>query len=211
MVPPGPSSHIFALVDMSCDSHHKFKAGTWKKNMLPKGLGKKITFMESLNVSKKKVVTIDPSFMSPRRRKPKYTTSYVDCPEFSTYLERTCSESMPRRRLVAMYLAVWLSEVIIPIAGKMVCTGCIYPTCRMAFGVRYDLALALINYLCTRLKMIGILVRCAKSYSRYYGDHLLYACSCTIVAACSIWEIREISHFTEPSQMGATWVFLLRP
>lgn len=73
-----------------------------------------------------------------------------------------------------MYLGVWLSEVIFPIAGKKVRTGCIYPTCKMAFGVKYALAPALVSYLCTRLKMIDFLMRCAKPYNRYYGEHLLY-------------------------------------
>ena len=96
---------VFALAKMSRDSRHKFKAGTWIKNMLQKEPVKKITFLESPNVFKK-IVAIEPSSWSPKRRKPKYSTSYVDCPEFSTYLERTCSESMPRRCLAAMYLAV---------------------------------------------------------------------------------------------------------
>lgn len=74
-----------------------------------------------------------------------------------------------------MYLAVWLSEVIFPIAGREVRSGCIYLACKMAFGVNLALALALVSYLCTRLNMIGFLVRCAKPYNRYYGEHLLYA------------------------------------
>ena len=82
---------------------------------------------------------------------------------------------MPKRRLATIYLAVWLSEVIFPIAGKEVCTGCIYPACKMAFGVRYALTSALVSYLCIRLKMIGFLVRCAKPYNRYYREDLLYA------------------------------------
>lgn len=45
----------------------------------------------------------------------------------------------------------------------------------MAFGVRFTLALALVSYLCTRLKMIGFLIRCTKPYNRFYGEHLLYA------------------------------------
>ena len=45
----------------------------------------------------------------------------------------------------------------------------------MAFGVRFALAPTLVSYLCTRLKMIGFFVRCAKPYNRYCGEHLLYA------------------------------------
>ena len=71
---------VVALAELSLDSHHKFKAETWIKNMLQKGPGKKTTFWESLKTLKKKVVTVDPSSVSPRRKKPKYTTSYVDCP-----------------------------------------------------------------------------------------------------------------------------------
>ena len=73
----------------------------------------------------------------------KHTTSYVDCPEFHPYLERTCFGIMPKRRLVAAYLAVWLSEVIFPIAGKEIRGGCIYPARKMAFGTIFALALAL--------------------------------------------------------------------
>ena len=65
---------------MSRDSCHKFKAGTWIKTMLHKGPTKNITFLEDLKVFKKKVVTVDPSLLSPRRKVHKYTTSYVDCP-----------------------------------------------------------------------------------------------------------------------------------
>ena len=129
--------------------------------MLPKGPGRKITFLESPKTLKNKVVSVDHSSVSPRRKNPKYTTSYVDCPEFSSYLEKSYSESMPKRCLAPMYLAVWLSGVIFPIAGKEVRTGCIYPACRMAFGVRYALALALVSNMCTRLKMIDFLVHCA--------------------------------------------------
>lgn len=124
---------VFALEQMSRDSRHRFKAETWIKNMLPKGPSKKINFLESTKIFKMKVVTVDPSLVSPRRKKPKYISSYVDCPKFSSYLENTCSESMPRRRLAAMYLAVWLSEVIFRISGKKVHTGCIYLACKMAF------------------------------------------------------------------------------
>lgn len=84
---------VFALAEMSRDNCHKFKAGTWIKNMLPKGADKKITFLESSKTFTKKVVIVDPSLVSPRRKKLKYTTSYVDCSEFSSYLEKTCSES----------------------------------------------------------------------------------------------------------------------
>ena len=143
--------------------------------MLPKGPSKKITFLESPKDFEKEVVNVDPSSASPKRKKQKYATFYVGCPEFSLYLEKTCSKSMPRRRLVAMYLVVQLSKVIFPIAGKVVRTSCIYPTCKMAFEMRYTLAPALVNYLWTRLKMIGFLVRCAKAYNQNYGEHLLYA------------------------------------
>lgn len=62
-----------------------------------------------------------------------------------------------------------------PIAGKEVRVGCIYPACTMAIGVRFALAPALVSYLCTTMKMIGFLVRCAKPYNMYYSEHLLYA------------------------------------
>lgn len=106
---------------------------------------------------------------------PKYITSYVDCPKFLPYLERTCFENMPKRRLAATYLAAWLSEVIFPIAGKEVRNGCIYPTSKMAFGTKFALAPALVSYLCTRLKMLGFLVHYTKSYNGYFGEHILYA------------------------------------
>ena len=80
---------------MSRNSRRKFKAGSWIKNMLSKGPGKKITFLESSKTFKKKVVTVDPSSVSPRKKKPKSTTSFVDCPQFFSHLETTYSESMP--------------------------------------------------------------------------------------------------------------------
>ena len=159
------------------------------------------------------MVTVDPFSASPRRKKPKYTTSYVDCPEFSSYLEKTCYESMPRRRLVVMYLAVWLSEVIFPIVGKEVRTDCIYPACKIAFRVRYALALAmaLVSYLCTRLKMIGFLMSFAKPYNQYYGEHLLYAWFVYHCQGLHHLGKQEICLFTGLSQMGVTWAFLLLP
>ena len=140
---------------------------------------------------------------------PKYITSYIDCLEFLPYLERTCSGVMSKRRLVAAYSTVWLSEVIFPIAGKEIRGGCIYLACKMAFGTRFALAPALVNYLCTRLKMIGFLVRCAKPYKRYFGEHLLYT---WFVYHCRdlyhLWE-QEGFHFTELSPVGQTWAFPL--
>ena len=82
---------------------------------------------------------------------------------------------MPKRRLAASYLAVWLSEVIFPIAGKEIQGEYIYPACKMAFGTRFALAPTLVSYLCTRLKMIGFLVRNSKPYNGYFGEDLLYA------------------------------------
>lgn len=76
-------------------THYKLKAGTWIKNILPKGPAKKITFLEDPHAFKKKIVLEDPSSIGPRQKTPKYVTSYVDCPELSSYLDTTCSESMP--------------------------------------------------------------------------------------------------------------------
>ena len=64
-----------------------------------------------------------------------------------------------------MYLAVWLSKVIFPIAGREVQTGCIYPACKMAFGIKLALAPALVSYLCTELKVVGFLMQSAKPYN----------------------------------------------
>ena len=99
---------VFILVEMSRDSRHKFKAGTWIKTMLPKGRTKNIAFLEDSKVFKEKVVTMDPSLLSPTRKTRKHIVSYVDCPEFLPYLERTYFGVAPERRLVAAYLAVWL-------------------------------------------------------------------------------------------------------
>lgn len=41
-----------------CDSHHKFKAGTWIKNMMPKGPAGSITLLEDPGILEKKVVTV---------------------------------------------------------------------------------------------------------------------------------------------------------
>ena len=109
---------VFALTEMSRDSRHKFKAGTWIKTMLPKGPTKNITFSEDPKVFKKKVVTMDLSSLSPRRKMRKHTTSYVDYLEFLPYLERTCSGILPKRHLAAAYLAIWLSKIIVPITAK---------------------------------------------------------------------------------------------
>lgn len=140
---------------MSRDKNHKFKEATWIKNMLLKGPVKRITLLENSRAFKKKIVTLDPSSVSRMRKMPKFITSYADCLEFLRYLERTCSEDMPRRRLAVMYLVIWLSEVIFPIASKEVRSSCIYPTCKMAFGATFSLAPALVSYLYMRLKMIG--------------------------------------------------------
>lgn len=72
-----------------------------------------------------------------------------------------------------MCLSVWLSKAIFLIVGKKVRLGYIYLACKMAFGVRFASAPALVIYLCTRLKMISFLVRCVRPYN--YGEHLLYA------------------------------------
>ena len=74
--------------------------------MLPKEQGKKISSLENPKTFKKEVVTVDPSSANPRRKKQKSTTSFMDCSEFSSYLEKAFSESMPKRRLAAMYLAI---------------------------------------------------------------------------------------------------------
>lgn len=67
--------------------------------MLPKGPARSITFLDDPSVFKKKVVTVDPSSLSPRWKARKYIKSYVDCAEFLPYLERTCYENITRRRL----------------------------------------------------------------------------------------------------------------
>ena len=92
---------VFALLETSLDKRHKFKAGTSIKNMMLKGPAKKTTFLEDLSVFKKRVVTVDPSSLSPRLKTHKHITFYVDYPEFLPYLERTCFEKMPKRCLVA--------------------------------------------------------------------------------------------------------------
>lgn len=61
----------------------------------------------------------------------------------------------------------------------------------MAFGMRLALASALVSYLCIWLKMIEFLVRCAKPYNRYFGEHLLYAWfvyHCQSKAACPFYK-----------------------
>lgn len=77
---------------------------------------------------------INPSAMSLKCKIPKCIISFEDYLEFLPHIERKFYEVMPKRRLAAMYLAVWLSEVIFFTADREVRNGCIYPACKMAFG-----------------------------------------------------------------------------
>lgn len=98
---------VFALEETSLDKHHKFKAGTWIKNMLSGEPTNKVKLLEDPSAFKKRVMTVDSSSLRPRQKLCKYITSFVDCPEFLPYLEGICSENMLKRRLVAAYLVFW--------------------------------------------------------------------------------------------------------